>query len=253
MRLQLPTIIFLCLSLIVVVPLIYYMQTGDHTGTREAINLEGQEFKSLREQAAVAHNAKRHTAAIQMLEEALKMRPDNAEVHNDLGATCYKYGLDYAGPTWPSWAADLTGQTPAEAVRELKTAVSEVASGYIVMRSDKPEVAEAINKGAQEIDGYIYIQQFDEDVTMNIVIGKTKELFIKARDHYLRAIDIKPTYPRPYFNLGALYMKIGQHDTAIDYLEKAYQLDPRDKELEVYLNELRSDNRGYIPVPIDGR
>jgi hypothetical protein len=30
-------------------------------------------------------------------------------------------------------------------------------------------------------------------------------------------------------------------------------LDPRDKELEAYLNELRSDNRGYISVPIDGR
>ena len=102
MRLQLPTIIFLCLSLIVVVPLIFYMQSGDQA-TREAINLEGQEFKSLREQAAMSHNAKRHTAAIQIYEAALEMRPDNAEVHNDLGATCYEYGLDYAGPNWPSW------------------------------------------------------------------------------------------------------------------------------------------------------
>ncbi len=253
MRLQLPTIIFLCLSLIVVVPLIFYMKTGDPMASREAINLEGQEFKSLREQAAVAHNAKRHTAAIQMLEEALKMRPDNAEVHNDLGATSYKYGLEYAGPNWPSWETDLTNQTPAGAVRELETAITEVDSGYIVMRSDKPDVTEAINNKAQEIDAYIYAQQFGEDVTVNIVIGKTKDLFMKARDHYLRAIDIKPTYPRPYFNLGALYMKIGQHDTAIDYLEKSYQLDPRDKELEAYLNELRSDNRGYISVPADGR
>ena len=253
MRLQLPTIIFLCLSLIVVVPLIFYMKTGDPMASREAINLEGQEFKSLREQAAVAHNAKRHTAAIQMLEEALKMRPDNAEVHNDLGATSYKYGLEYAGPNWPSWETDLTNQTPAGAVRELETAITEVDSGYIIMRSDKPDVTEAINNKAQEIDAYIYTQQFGEDVTVNIVIGKTKELFMKARDHYLRAIDIKPTYPRPYFNLGALYMKIGQHDTAIDYLEKSYQLDPRDKELEAYLNELRSDNRGYISVPADGR
>ena len=253
MRLQLPTIIFLCLSLIVVVPLIYYMKTGDQMVAREAINLEGQEFKSLREQAAIAHNAKRHTAAIQIYEEALRMRPDNAEVHNDIGATSYDYGLDYAGPNWPSWKTDLTGQTPAEAVQELETAVAEVGSGYIVMISDKLDVAEAINAKAQAIDAYIYIQQFGEDVTMNIVIGKTKELFMKARDHYLRSIDIKPTYPRPYFNLGALYMKIGQHDTAVDYLEKSYQLDPRDKELEVYLNELRSDNRGYISVPIDGR
>lgn len=253
MRLQLPTIIFLCLSLIVVVPLIFYMKTGDQMASREAINLEGQEFKSLREQAAVAHNAKKHTAAIQMYEEALKMRPDNAEVHNDLGATSYKYGLEYAGPNWPSWETDVTSLTPAEAVQELELAVAEVNSGYIVMKSDKPDVTEAINRKAEEIGAYIYLQQFGEDVTMNIVIGKTKELFMKARDHYLRAVDIKPTYPRPYFNLGALYMKIGQHDTAVDYLEKSYQLDPRDKDLEVYLNELRSDNRGYISVPADGR
>lgn len=253
MRLQLPTIIFLCLSLIVVVPLIFYMKAGDQMAAREAINLEGQEFKSLREQAAVAHNAKKHTAAIQMYEEALKMRPDNAEVHNDLGATSYKYGLEYAGPNWPSWETDVTSQTPAEAVQELELAVAEVNSGYIVMKSDKPDVTEAINRKAEEIGAYIYLQQFGEDVTMNIVIGKTKELFMKARDHYLRSVDIKPTYPRPYFNLGALYMKIGQHDTAVDYLEKSYQLDPRDKELEAYLNELRSDNRGYISVPSDGR
>ena len=253
MRLQLPTIIFLCLSLIVVVPLIFYMKTGDPMASREAINLEGQEFKSLREQAAVAHNAKKHTAAIQMYEEALKMRPDNAEVHNDLGATSYKYGLEYAGPNWPSWETDVTSLTPVEAVQELELAVAEVNSGYIVMKSDKPDVTEAINRKAEEIGAYIYLQQFGEDVTMNIVIGKTKELFMKARDHYLRAVDIKPTYPRPYFNLGALYMKIGQHDTAVDYLEKSYQLDPRDKDLEVYLNELRSDNRGYISVPADGR
>ncbi len=253
MRLQLPTIIFLCLSFIVVVLLKIKMQNDDQMATREAINLEGQEFKSLREQAAVAHNAKRHTAAIQIYEAALEMRPDNAEVHNDLGATCYEYGLDYAGPNWPSWETDLTNQTPAEAVHELEIAITEVGSGYIVMRSDKPDVTEAINKKAQAIDAYIYTQQFDEDVTMNIVIGKTKELFMRARDHYLRAIDIKPTYPRPYYNLGALYMKIGQHDTAVDYLEKSYQLDPRDKELEAYLNELRSDNRGYISVPADGR
>lgn len=253
MRLQLPTIIFLCLSLIVVVPLIFYMKTGDQMASREAINLEGQEFKSLREQAAVAHNAKKHTAAIQMYEEALKMRPDNAEVHNDLGATSYKYGLEYAGPNWPSWETDVTSLTPAEAVQELELAVAEVNSGYIVMKSDKPDVTEAINRKAEEIGAYIYLQQFGEDVTMNIVIGRTKELFMKARDHYLRAVDIKPTYPRPYFNLGALYMKIGQHDTAVDYLEKSHQLDPRDKDLEVYLNELRSDNRGYISVPADGR
>ncbi|MCH8292811.1 hypothetical protein IH992_17105 [Candidatus Poribacteria bacterium] len=34
-------------------------------------------------------------------------------------------------------------------------------------------------------------------------------------------------------------MKIGQTDTAIDYLQKAYELDPRDKELGEYLEQFR--------------
>ena len=100
MRLQLPTIIFLCLSLIVVVPLIYYMQSGDQA-TREAINLEGQEFKSLREQAAVAHNAKRHTAAIQIYEEALKMRQITLKSIMILGQPVMNMGLITLGRTGP--------------------------------------------------------------------------------------------------------------------------------------------------------
>ncbi|MCZ6677826.1 MAG: tetratricopeptide repeat protein [Candidatus Poribacteria bacterium] len=239
MRLQLPTIIFLCLSLVVIVPLIYYMKTSDQIVNREAINLEGEEFKSLREQAAVARNAKRHTQAIQSLDEALKMRPDNAEVHNDMGATYYEFGLDQAGPSWPSWKGDLAGKTAAAALKELQTAIDTTVSGYIVLKSDKLSVTEAIEAKVQDSDAYMYIEQFGSNATINIVIGATKEFFMKARDHYLRAIDIRPAYPRPYFNLGALYMKIGQYDTAIDYLEKAFELDPRDEELQQYLNQLR--------------
>ena len=62
---------------------------------------------------------------------------------------------------------------------------------------------------------------------------------MKAESAYLQAKDIKPSYPKPYMNLGALYMKIGQRSAAVDLLENAYRLDPRDKELEEYLNQLR--------------
>ncbi len=239
MRVQLPTIIFLCLSLVVIVSLIYHMKTSDQAMSREAINLESEEFKSLREQATISRNAKKHTAAIQIYKEALKMRPDNAEVHNDLGATYYGFGLEYAGPNWPSWESDLVGKTLTEALQELQMAMEETGSGYIVMKSDQPEVTEEIQKKVQETDAYIYTEQFGENATMNIVIGKTKEFFMKARDHYIRAIDIKPAYSPAYRNLGALYMKIGHRDVGVDNLQKAYRLDPRDKELEQYLNQFK--------------
>ena len=239
MRLQLPTIIFLCLSLVVIVPLIYYMKTNDQVVDREAVNLEGEEFKSLREQATVSHNAKKYPQAIQIYEEALRMRPENAEVHNDLAATYHEFGIEYAGPSWPSWETNMAGRTPAEALQELQKAIAEVGSGYIVLKSDKPAVTTAIEQKIQEIDAYLYNDRFGDRATMNIVVGKTKELLLKARDHYLRAIDVKPTYSPAYRNLGSLYMKIGRHDTAVDYLQKAYQLDPRDEDLEQYLNQFK--------------
>jgi tetratricopeptide (TPR) repeat protein len=248
MRVQLPTIIFLCISLIIIIPLIYYMKTSNQAPSREAINLESEEFKSLREQGSVAHNAHKYEQAIKIFEEALRMRPENAEVHNDLAATCYEFGLEQAGPSWPSWEANLAGRTPTEALQEFQRAIDTVVSGYIVFKSDKPEVTQAIEKKAREIDAYLYTERFGDNATMNIVIGKTKALFMKAIEGYLRAIDIKPAYSPAYRNLGSLYMKIGRYDTAIDYLEKALELDPRDEDLQEYLNQLRSDNTPIIPT-----
>ena len=64
--------------------------------------------------------------------------------------------------------------------------------------------------------------------------------FLKARDSYVAAIDIKPAYDAPYQNLGALYIKIGQLDVGKDNLEKAYKLDPRNDELRMYLRQFKS-------------
>ena len=246
MRVQLPTIIFVSLSLIIAIPLLYYMKTNGDVASRQAINLESEEFKSLREQGAVARNAEKYEQAIAIYEEALKMRPENAEVVNDLAATYYEFGLEQAGPSWPSWETDLTGHTPPEALQEFQRAIDTVVSGYIVFKSDKPDVTEAIEKKAQEIDAYLYAERFGDNATLNIVIGNTRTLFKKATEGYLRAIDIKPTYSPAYRNLGSLYMNVGRHDTAVDYLEKAYELDPRDEELGQYLNELRSKNMPII-------
>jgi tetratricopeptide (TPR) repeat protein len=126
-----------------------------------------------------------------------------------------------------------------EALRELQTAISQTGSGYIVLRTDSPEVTKAIQEKARSAGAHFNTDTFENNATINILVGKTKEFFLKARSAYIQAIDIKPTYPKPYVNLGALYMKIGQRNIAVDYLENAYRLDPRDKELEEYLNQLR--------------
>ena len=239
MRLQLPTVICVCISLIIMITLVVFMKTNDENINRQAVNMESDEFKTARDFAADAFNAKRFTQAIEHYRVALRMRPENAYVHNDLGATYYEFGLAHAGPNWPSWDGDLSGRTQEEALRELKTAIDQTGSGYIVFRTDNPRVTEAIEVKARAAGARVNTDKFQNTAEIHILIGKTKELFMKAESAYHQAKDIKPSYPKPYLNLGALYMKIGQRAIAVDYLENAYRLDRRDKELEEYLNQLR--------------
>ena len=239
MRLQLPTVICVCLSLIIMITLMIFMKANEEDISREAVNVESEEFKMARDHAADAFKAKRYTQAIEHYKVALRMRPENAYVHNDLGATYYEFGLAHAGPNWPSWDSDLSGRTEEEALRELQTAIAQTGSGYIVFRTDNPEVTKAIEVKARAAGARVNTDTFQNTADINILIGKTKEFFMKAESAYLQAKDIKPSYPKPYLNLGALYMKIGQRGIAVDYLENAYRLDPRDKELEEYLNQLR--------------
>jgi len=238
MRLQLPTIIALCVAVGLIVPLIYFVRV-DEDGMGVGVNLESEEFKQMRTHAKDAFNAKKYEQAIVLYENSVKMRPENAEVYNDLGATYYAFGLEYAGPSWPSWESDLAGKTVFEAREELKTAVSQTVSGYIELKSDRRELTEAVEKQAKQLGATVHINMWEERATISILLGKTQEFLTKARDSYIRAVDLKPTYSPAYRNLGSLFMKLGQSDTAVDYLQEAYALDPRDKELEQYLSQFK--------------
>ena len=238
MRLQLPTIIVLCFAIVLTVTLIFSMRV-DHSGTGQSVNLQSAEFKMIRTKANEAYTAKDYDKAISRYEDALTMRPENTEVLNDLGVTYYAYGLEYAGPSWPSWESNMEGKTVAEGLDELKMAITHTESGYIVMNSANRKMAEAIEQKAKELGAIVYTEIWEDRVTIHLLIGRTQQFLMKAQDAYMRAIELKPTYSPAYFNLGSLLMKIGQTDSAVDYLRQAYDLDPRDKKLEQYLTQFK--------------
>ena len=220
-------------------PLISKSEQARRSESDIAVNLESEEFKQLRTHATDAFNAGQYQQAIELYSQALKMRPENAEIFNDLGAVYYKQGLRYAGPNWPSWQNELRDETPDEAVAELKVAIDKTTSGAIMFKTRDKAVADAIENGAKQLGGEVYRQRWENEITLNILIGETKEYLLRARHHYIRALDLKPTHSVPYRNLGSFYMKVGKTDKALDYYQEAYKLDPQDAELEKYLNQFR--------------
>ena len=237
MKLQLPTLIAVCLAILLIGGIYFFGRDKAELGI--AVNLESEEFKQLRTHATDAFNAGKYQQAIELYSTALKMRPENAEIYNDLGTVYYEQGLKYAGPSWPSWEKELRENSVNEAVAELKVAVNKTGSGAITFKTRDEAVADALEQEAGHLGGEVYRQRWENETTLNVLIGQTKIYLLRARDHYIRALDLKPTHSVAYRNLGSFYMKVGRTDKALDYYQEAYKLDPRDAELEEYLNQFR--------------
>lgn len=237
MKLQLPTLIAVCIAILLIGGIYLFVRDNAELGV--AVNLESEEFKQLRAHATDAFNAGKYQQAIELYSQALKMRPENAEVFNDLGTVYYEQGLKYAGPSWPSWEKELRDETPDQGVAELEVAVAKTSSGSITFKTRDDAVADAIEKHAVQLGGEVYRQRWENEITVNILIGATKNYLLRARDHYTYALDLKPTHSVAYRNLGSFYMKVGKTDRALDHYQEAYKLDPRDAELEEYLNQFR--------------
>jgi tetratricopeptide (TPR) repeat protein len=237
MKLQLPTLIAVCLAIVLIGSIYFFV--GDKQQLGIAVNLESEEFKQLRTHATDAFNAGQLQQAIELYSEALKMRPENAEIYNDLGSVYYEQGLKYAGPSWPSWEQELRDESRDEAIAELKVAINKTTSGAIIFKTRHEAVADAIEVEAKQLGGEVYRQRWENEITLTVLIGETKVYLLRARDHYMRALDLKTTHSVAYRNLGSFYMKVGRTDIALDHYEEAYKLDPRDAELEEYLNQFR--------------
>ena len=234
-----PLIIGLIVTFVIAVPLMIKLYMSDEHQPRSALNMDSEEFRDLRTQGKRASTMKNYTQAIAIYEAALKMRPDNAEVRNDLGYVYYEYALDQAGPNWPSWESNLSRSTSVEVIRELETALKLISSGYIRLTVDDKECVREVAEKAQRDGSQVYTTPWREGADVHILVGTTKEYLMKARDSFMAAIDIKDAYAPAFQNLGSLWMKVGLRDIAVQNLERAYKLEPRNQELARYLKQLR--------------
>ncbi len=238
MKLQLPTIIIVCFSVVLILTIHFW--GGRDFQTIEEGNDESIEFRLIRIDAKNAYIAKDYHNAIELYDQAFDMRPDNAEVCNDLGSAHYDLAIKNAGPLWPAWKDITVSGSVEEAITELDLAIEKVESGYFRIKTNSTSIARdlqaiAVDKGASVFPYYGSTQ-----TTLNILIGPTKEHLLQAKLLYQRSIELKSTYPAPYRNLGSLYMKIGITDKAINLYREAHKRQPSDEELAEYLHQFKS-------------
>lgn len=236
MKLQLPTIIIVCLSIVLILS-IHFL--GGNTQSIKEANEESSDFQAVRIDAENAYNAQDFTQAIDLYGQALDLRPENAEVYNDLGSVHYDLGLKYAGPDWPSLPVKYLDESVEDALAVLDRAIQITESGYLVLKTSSTEIAKAIEKKAKEKGAAVFPYFGNTQTTLNILVGSTKDHLLEARWSYRKALELKSTYAPAYRNLGSFYMKIGIMDKAINYLREAYRREPSDEILGEYLQQFR--------------
>ncbi len=238
MKLQLPILIIVCLSVVLILTI--HFLGGKNTQSAVEPIKESEEFNVVRDDAENAYNAQNFNQAIELYEQALELRPENAEIYNDLGSAHYDLGLKYSGPKWPSW--EIQDKSIEGASAELDRAIQIIESGYIVLETSSSEIAKAVEEHAKAKGAAVFPYFGNTQTTLNILIGSTKDHLLQAHWLYLKSIEFKSIYAAPYRNLGSLYMKIGIRDKAINYLQEAYKREPSDEKLADYLIQFR---RGF--------
>jgi len=206
MKRQIFPLIVVVLILAIIIPLIILSSKKNVSGTYQAADEESSKLRTIRQQAMTEYKANRFDKAIEYYNKALDLRPDNSEIHNDLGSVYHDYGVKVAGPIWPNWESDLSDMSEQDALEEAEFAISDTTSGYIVLKSKDDKI-----------------------------IDKVIEL--EAEEHFLQAISIKSNYATAYRNLGALYYRIGKRKSGRQMMEYALEINPGDEQLRTYLEQ----------------
>jgi tetratricopeptide (TPR) repeat protein len=176
--------------------------------------------------------------AINGYKGALALRPDNAEAHNDLGATYYERGLYLMAPPVEEDLREYS-PNPQDAVDYIKKQLASIPSGKFAWTVSDAQlrVAQVFLDARKDLNYEFYPTSGGYELT--VINGATAASFREAEVEFRRSIDLKPTYAPAYRNLGSLYVMRGNRKDAIVYFEEALRLEPQDKDLKTYLEQLK--------------
>ncbi|MBM3214610.1 tetratricopeptide repeat protein [Candidatus Poribacteria bacterium] len=178
-----------------------------------------------------------YASAIEGYKQALSLRPDNAEAHNDLGATYYEIALArMANPI----EEDLREYSPnvRDTIDYMKGKMAEMPSGKFSWTISEPTLRLLDTHLGARSDLLYYSRPDGSAYEVIIICGDTASSLRDAEVEFRRAIDLKPQYAPSYRNLGALYVTRGNRKDALVYFKEALRLEPQDRDLATYIEQL---------------
>jgi protein O-mannosyl-transferase len=182
-------------------------------------------------------------AAVTHLEAALRLNPDSASTHSDLGTAYARMGrLSEAAAEFqtalhlnPNSEIVRTNLQNLQTQMRANTAEQHYARGVDLSNAGHPGDAVAEFEQALRLRPDYAEAQNNLGVALTQIPGRSAE----ALAHFDAAVKLNPNYPDAHFNLGVALSQIpGQMPQAIAQLEEAYRLHP-DPELRRTIDRLR--------------
>jgi tetratricopeptide (TPR) repeat protein len=163
--------------------------------------------------------------AIAVLQAALKLKPDLAEAHNNLGMAFRRSGRDDQARPHLEKAVDLK---PIYHDARLNLATLYAASGQFATALDQVELvlkSEPAQRNALFLAGNINLKL---------------QLWSAARSSFEKLLEVQPNHLESLINLGGIHVQLRQYDEAARYYESALRINPKLESVRRSLTDLRN-------------
>jgi predicted TPR repeat methyltransferase len=233
------------------------------------LNLREADIAAIFDKGLQAHNAGDLSAAEQLYQETLAIKPVHPEANHNIGLVLvakneldkalefFKFALDSSPNVSLFWASYIDTLIKLERIGESKTLVNAVKKAGI--SCDKIEaLSQHLDvkhqdpgpKDSEDINKLIEQQKFDDAIKaclsltetypssalLNINLGQCYfELgqIEPAIESYQRAIEIRPQWAVGFVMLGQIHSAQGNPDQAIENLKKAIAIEPECAEIHL--------------------
>jgi len=186
-------------------------------------------------------------AAIKEMNMAVKVNPDNAEVHFNL-ATAYENIAYYDSAI--SYYEKALELNPNSSISYFRVAMAfinmklfESAIDYLqkalelqphnpdywyhlaLVLSEEKQVGKSLDSIAKAVQ---YRPDFPEAYYFKGLLLRRREKLVESSEAFRKATDIRPKYLEAWLELGSNLLRLGDFDQSLSVFEKAVELDPKD-------------------------